>query len=211
MTQDGRGHVLAHYAIDSQAAQKLDAYAALLAKWQRKINLVGSKTLAQLWTRHIWDSAQLGRYLPGAGSTQSSPVILDIGSGAGLPGLILAALTPAQVHSVESDTRKIAFQRQAVMAMKLSTKVVLHNKRIETLPRFQSDVITARAFASLPNILDMSVPFATENTLWILPKGENVGSELEEATKCWTFHVEQVHSETEDSARILLLSDVRRR
>lgn len=184
---------------------QIDAFAALLERWQAKINLVGPKTIKEVWTRHIWDAAQIRDHIPAETTS-----IMDIGSGAGLPGLILAALTGARVHSVESDGRKIAFQRQAMMAMGLAEKVVLHNKRVEALPAMGVDVITARAFAPLAKLFELSHKQAHDETLWILPKGQNVALEIEEATKCWTFHVKQVHSETDDQARLLLIHSVRR-
>jgi len=192
------------FNVSHETYEKLDAFAALLTKWQKKINLVGPKTIETLWSRHIWDSAQLCDHLPAKAKT-----VLDIGSGGGLPGLIVATLRDVTVHSVESDGRKIAFQRQAMLALGLQGKVVLHNNRVESLPPFSVDVITARAFAPLDKILEFAHPFARPGTLWILPKGENVGDELKKATKCWTFHVKQVHSETEKNARLLLLSGVR--
>jgi 16S rRNA (guanine527-N7)-methyltransferase len=96
------------------------------------------------------------------------------------------------------------------MAMGLVEKVVLHNKRVETLPAIGADVITARAFAPLAKLFELSHTHAHDKTLWILPKGQNVALELEEATKCWTFHVKQVHSETDDQAKLLLIHSVRR-
>lgn len=134
--------------------------------------------------------------------------VLDIGSGAGLPGLIFAAMTDIKLESVESDGRKIAFQRQAALAMGMVKKVVLHNKRVEALAPLYPDIITARAFAPLHKVFELSYHHASKDTLWLLPKGQNVASELAEATKCWTFHVKQVHSETDDTATLLMISSV---
>lgn len=167
---------------------------------------MGPKTIETLWQRHIWDSAQLIDHLP-----DGNPSVLDIGSGAGLPGLILAAMTDARVLSVESDGRKIAFQRQAALAMGMMDKVVLHDKRIEAIDPLYPDIITARAFAPLHKVFELSYGHARAETLWLLPKGQNVASELEEATKCWTFHVKQVHSETDENATLLIISSVGKR
>lgn len=195
----------ARFDVSRETMAQIDAFAGLLERWQTKINLVGPKTIDEIWSRHIWDAAQIRNYIP-----SETTSIMDIGSGAGLPGVILAALTDALIHSVESDGRKIAFQRQVAMAMGLVEKVVLHNKRVETLPAIGADVITARAFAPLAKLFELSHTHAHDKTLWILPKGQNVALELEEATKCWTFHVKQVHSETDDQAKLLLIHSVRR-
>lgn len=195
----------ARFDVSRETMAQMDAFAGLLARWQAKINLVGPKTLKEVWSRHIWDAAQMRDHIP-----PETTSILDIGSGAGLPGLILSALTQVQLHSVESDGRKVAFQRQAAMAMGLVEKVVLHNNRIEALPGLGVDIITARAFAPLSKLFELSHTHAHEKTLWILPKGQNVALEIEEATKCWTFHVKQVHSETDDHAKLLLVHTVRR-
>lgn len=193
------------FCVPIDTMDKLDQFAALLTRWQKKINLVGPKTIDTLWSRHFWDSAQLASHLP-----VKTETVMDIGSGAGLPGLILAVIADVKVHSVESDGRKIAFQRQAAFAMGVSEKVVLHNNRIETLDPLFPQVITARAFAPLQKLFELSHAQASPETLWILPKGQNVGAELEKATKCWTFHVKQVHSETDDAARLLLFHSVER-
>lgn len=200
-----RAAFLKRFEVSRETLGQLDAYAALLTRWQAKINLVGPKTVDALWARHLWDAAQLCEHIPAKTTS-----VMDIGSGAGLPGLVLGAMAGVVVHSVESDARKIAFQRQALLAMALQGKVVLHNKRVEQAAAMNVDVITARAFAPLPRLFELGHNHAHADTQWILPKGQNVGLEIESATKCWTFHVKQVHSETDEKARILLIHSVRR-
>ncbi|MEO0412902.1 MAG: 16S rRNA (guanine(527)-N(7))-methyltransferase RsmG [Pseudomonadota bacterium] len=201
-----RQQVIERFGLNAATLESLDAYADLLARWQKKINLVGPSTIQALWQRHIWDSLQLASLLP-----QGAPSVADLGSGAGLPGLLLAQMRPVTLHSVESDSRKIAFQRQALAQMAFCGKVVLHNKRAEALTPLNADVITARAFAPLQSLLPLGYHHCHETTEWILPKGQNVEAELEEATKCWTFKVKTVHSETHEEARVLCLSEVKPR
>ena len=128
--------------VPRETQEKLDCYVQLLIKWQARINLISSKTLPEIWHRHILDSAQLVSYLP-----KSTSVILDMGSGAGLPGVILAILTRHRLHLVESDSRKMAFMRTALR--ETGTSAILHEQRMETVPALRPDIITA---AHLPFI-----------------------------------------------------------
>ncbi|MEM7568246.1 MAG: 16S rRNA (guanine(527)-N(7))-methyltransferase RsmG [Pseudomonadota bacterium] len=198
-----RAAVIKRFDLSGAQLSAIDAYADLLTRWQAKINLVGPATLKTLWTRHIWDSLQLADLLP-----DGSQAVADLGSGAGLPGLLLAHRRPITLHSVESDSRKIAFQRQALRAIPPVEKVVLHNNRVGALEPLKADVITARAFAPLPKLLSLGYKHQHHGTVWILPKGQNLADEIEEATKCWTFRAETVHSETDKEARILCLHEV---
>ena len=149
----------------------LDRYSQILTKWQAKINLVSGKTLDMLWTRHILDSAQLVAYLPDAPRR-----IMDIGSGAGLPGLILAIITQHAVHLVESDQRKCAFLRAA--AKEVGVDVIIHNDRIETLPDLGADFITARALAPLDKLLDLTHKHHHDGQQFLFLKGKTAKQEL---------------------------------
>ena len=149
----------------------LDRYSRILMKWQTSINLVSRKTLGTLWSRHILDSAQLLAHLP------SSPCrVMDIGSGAGFPGLILAIATHHEVHLVESDQRKCAFLRAA--AREVGVDVVIHNERIEALPDIEADVITARALAPLDKLLDLTHHHHHDNQQLLFLKGKTAKQEL---------------------------------
>ena len=159
------------YNVSRETCDKLDIYAALLEKWQNSINLVSNSTLASLWERHILDSAQLLSYLP------KQPVkILDCGSGAGLPAVILALLTDHQSEMAESDTRKCAFMQTALR--ETGAKAVIHNERLETLPFLNADIITARAFASIDKILQLTSAQHKEGQVFWLLKGRSVNEEL---------------------------------
>lgn len=179
--------------------QALITYAALLEKWQKSLNLVGPSTLPDLWTRHILDSAQIFPLLP-----PQTHTLLDLGSGAGLPGLILALMGVPDVHLVESDLRKGAFLREA--ARHCGAKITLHTCRIESLAPFPADVITARALAPLPKLLGLCHPFTTPETLCFFPKGGQAESELHEARQEWSFEATAFPSRTDPQAQILQLS-----
>ncbi|MGC6516941.1 MAG: 16S rRNA (guanine(527)-N(7))-methyltransferase RsmG [Candidatus Puniceispirillaceae bacterium] len=157
--------------VSRETCDKLDCYASLLEKWQRSINLVSPKTISHLWERHILDCAQLVPFLP-----QEPVKILDLGSGAGLPAVIISALSHHQVEMVESDSRKCAFMQTALREMGL--KATIHNQRLESLPHLGADIITARAFAPLPRLLDWTKDQHQEGQIFWLLKGRAVNEEL---------------------------------
>ncbi|MGO4727710.1 MULTISPECIES: 16S rRNA (guanine(527)-N(7))-methyltransferase RsmG [unclassified Inquilinus] len=152
-------------------AEKLDRYETLLRKWQGAINLVAPSTLADLRRRHFEDSLQLVPLIP-AGAR----VLVDLGSGAGFPGLVLALATGLETHLVESDQRKAEFLR--VVSRETSAPVTVHAKRIEQVAPFVADVVTARALAPLPVLLGHAARFAGPHTVAIFPKGRTAEAEL---------------------------------
>lgn len=190
------------------AIARLDTYAALIAKWQKAINLVAPNTLPELWQRHFLDSAQILDLAP-AGTARW----LDLGSGGGFPGLVIAALGMATVHLVESDQRKSAFLREAARAMGLSG-VTVHVKRIEALDAAAlhqamggvPQVISARALAPLKDLIGLAQPLAGPDTVYLFPKGRQAEDELTEARRYWTIPAaEALPSRTDPAARILRL------
>ncbi|MEO0391701.1 MAG: 16S rRNA (guanine(527)-N(7))-methyltransferase RsmG [Pseudomonadota bacterium] len=190
----------------------LQTYVTLLKKWQPRINLIGPKTLRDIWVRHVQDSAQLLDHLPPilqeqTGQNQPSNQarrLVDFGSGAGFPGLVLAILRPdLDVHLVESDQRKGAFLRE--VARETGAKITLHSQRIEKLKPLDAHIITARALAPLDKLMSYAQPHRAENGFYIFLKGQNVDAELTEATKCWNFDLETHVSVTDQAARILVL------
>lgn len=179
----------------------LDAYLALLRRWQRAINLVGPATFADPWRRHFLDSAQLIRHMP-----DDIDAIYDLGSGAGLPGLVLAIMGRTGIHLVESDQRKVQFQRE--VARSLNLQVDIHAQRIDTLSPGCANVITARALAPLPRLLDLSVPLLRPNAICLFLKGQNASDELTRADKYWRMSSCSYPSLSEPSASVLKLWDI---
>lgn len=159
--------------VSRETLDKCAAYLALLEKWQKSVNLVARKTLDIAWQRHILDSGQLARYLP-----DGCKVILDVGSGAGFPGLVLSIMQDAPVHLVESDHKKAVFLQTVIRELDLTATV--HNERIESLPALAPDVITARAFAPLGKAIGLMAPHMAPHTVLLLLKGRNVEEELTE-------------------------------
>ena len=159
--------------VSRETLDKCAAYLALLEKWQKSVNLVASRTLDIAWQRHILDSGQLARYLP-----DGCKVILDVGSGAGFPGLVLSIMQDATVHLVESDHKKTVFLQTVIRELDLTA--IVHNARIESLPALAPDVITARAFAPLGKAIGLMAPHMAPHTVLLLLKGRNVEEELTE-------------------------------
>ena len=185
--------------VSRETVTRLKAYADLLMDWNARHNLVAKSTLSDLWHRHFWDSAQLAPLIPAQARTLG-----DLGSGAGFPGLVLALLRPELTVTLhEATTKKCAFL-QAV-ADRVGAKIAIRNSRLEDLPARAFDVVTARALAPLPRLLQYAYPFTGPNSVCLFLKGQNVGAELTEAHKYWTMQASQVPSQTEPSAAIVIV------
>ncbi len=187
--------------VSRETLERLQAYVELLAAWNPRINLVGPRTLDDIWRRHILDSAQLRALVPAHVET-----LVDLGSGAGLPGLILAILGVPSVHLIESDSRKCAFLREA--ARVTGTAIVLHPRRFEEVRDLAADVVTARACAPLPKLLDHAARFIDRHSILLFLKGQNLGEELTEARKVWNMRETLHPSASDPSGTILRLEEV---
>ncbi|HYD99816.1 MAG TPA: 16S rRNA (guanine(527)-N(7))-methyltransferase RsmG [Alphaproteobacteria bacterium] len=187
--------------VSRETLPRLEAYAAALAKWQPAINLVAPATLPDLWRRHILDSAQLWPLLP-AGTAS----LVDFGSGAGFPGLVLAILGVPQVTLIESDTRKAAFLREAARAAGVA--VTVEAKRIEAVPPRPADAVSARALAALSALLPHAAAWLKPGGIALFPKGKTAEDELTAAGKDWTMQVERVPSLTDAAATILRIGGI---
>jgi 16S rRNA (guanine527-N7)-methyltransferase len=186
--------------VSRETLARLEAYADLLTKWQKAINLVAPASLPDLWRRHILDSGQLTRFAP------LDARWLDLGSGAGFPGLVLAIMGAREVRLVESDARKCAFLREAARITSAPASVV--NARISDVPPFVADVVTARALAPLAKLLGFAAPFLGPRSIALFPKGQDVEAELTEAHRNWRMRVERHPSLTDGRAAILRLTEV---
>ena len=187
--------------VSRETFEKMEAYAALLRDENQRQNLISSSTLGQLWERHIFDSAQLVRFEPRAGSSWA-----DIGSGAGLPGIVIACLVEGPVTLIEPRRLRADFLHRAVESLQLNAAVFLGRAE-----RAQGtyDVITARAVADLCRLLKISAHLSTRKSRWLLPKGRSAERELAEAQQAWqgVFHVER--STTDPESRIVVCTGVR--
>jgi len=194
--------------VSRETIERLQKLETCLATWNRKINLVSATTLDQYWVRHVSDSAQLWDLRPPGAQTW-----VDIGSGAGFPGLVIAALAAEQspeltVSLIESDRRKAAFLHHASQEMNLSPRI--RAERAEDLASFGVDVVSARAVAPLAKLIGYMHHHGKSPTVGLFPKGRTVESELTEARKYWTFEVQKTPSTTDSGGVIVQIRDIRR-
>lgn len=200
LTADGFAR-LTH--VSRETMSRLEAYVRLLAAWNARVNLVGRNTIGEVWLRHILDSSQLFPLLP-----RRARRIIDLGTGAGLPGLILAIMGVPEVHLVESNKKKANFLAEAISLTGAPAR--LHAQRSEAMKRESFDIVTARALAPLPDLLAFAEPFIGPNTVCLFHKGQGVAAELTEAAKGWNMAVERLPSATDKSGTILKLERVSR-
>lgn len=190
-------------ALTTDQRDRLTIYAELVARWSPRINLVAPGDLPRLWERHIADAMQLVPLIPPAARS-----IADLGSGAGLPGLVLAILTGLPTHLVERDRRKAAFLREAARAT--AAPATIHAADAATLPPLNVDLVTARALAPLPDLLPLVARHLAPGGAALLPKGATAEAELTAAAPLWTMRVERFPSRTDPTATILRLTEVAR-
>lgn len=185
--------------------QRLDLHAEALVKWQRAINLVASSTLSDIWGRHVLDSLQVLALIPADARS-----LVDLGSGAGFPGLTLAIARPdLAVRLVESDARKSAFLGD--VARRAAPNVTIINKRIEAVAAEPADIVTARALAPLPKLLEWAHKFVTDPAICLFHKGKGLDDELTDAHRSWMMTVDRVPSVTAPDAAILRVARLRSR
>ncbi len=185
--------------VSRETLAKLELFRDLLIEGNERQNLVSASTIGSLWHRHILDSAQL-RKLGSSGSWA------DIGSGAGLPGIVLACLGTRPICLIEPRKLRAEFLCHAIARLAL-TDIAVERANAERLSG-KFDVITARAVASLDRLLGIAVHLSHPGTIWVLPKGKNAKSELAEAQLNWHCEVREVQSETDPEATILVLTQV---
>jgi 16S rRNA (guanine527-N7)-methyltransferase len=199
-----RARALELTPVSRETADRLERFVALLLDWQRRVNLIAPSTEPTLWTRHIADSLQLISLAPDA------RVWADLGSGAGFPGLViacaLAETSGARVYLVESNTKKIAFLREAVRAV--DVPAVVRGERAEDFVKAVPeavDIVTARAVAPLRDLLAKTYPLLVKGTVGLFPKGQAVEAELTEAAKCWRVQATLAPSRTDPRAQIVVV------
>ena len=187
--------------VSRETLERLEAYAHTLVSWSARINLVGRATLNDLWRRHFLDSAQLFPLIPAAARS-----LVDLGSGAGFPGLVLAILGMRQVELIEADGRKSAFLREA--ARVAGADVTIRACRIEAVSPHPVDIITARACAPVTRLLTLGERFMSPRTVCLFPKGIRAEEELTEACKAWTMTVSRHPSRADPGGIVLSLQRV---
>jgi 16S rRNA (guanine527-N7)-methyltransferase len=205
-----RARALALTPVSAETLVRLDRFVALLLEWQERVNLIGPRTVDEIWTRHIADSLQLVALAP------DSKVWVDLGSGGGFPGLMIAAALATEkdvrVHLVESNGKKATFLREAVRV--LDVPAFVHGGRAENIAaelREPVDVVTARALAPLTELVKLAAPLLKTGAKGLFPKGQDVAAELTEAAKYWTIESTLVPSLTSSEGRIVVIHRAARR
>ncbi len=187
--------------VSRETLERLQAYAALLRKWQTTVNLVGPSTIDDIWRRHLFDSWQLAPYVPNGAQS-----LVDLGSGAGFPGLVLAIVGATGVHLIESNQRKAEFLREA--ARVTATPVTVLPQRIETVPAFPTDVVTARALAPVDVLLGYAQPFLRPDSVCLFLKGRQAENELTVAAKSWYMRSTLWPSLSNPAGRVMALTAI---
>jgi 16S rRNA (guanine527-N7)-methyltransferase len=201
--EEARAWVERMFDVPRETMEQLDAFAALVRDENRRQNLISRASAESIWARHIADSAQLLRFAPHG---QASWV--DLGTGAGFPGLVVAVLHCGPVTVIEERRLRADFLRRASEALGLRIEVL--QARVERLPPRPFEVISARAFASLDTLLHLGTGFSTVKSVWLLPKGRNAQSELEALDPSWQGSFRLEPSATDAEARIIVAEGVSR-
>jgi len=190
--------------LSSDVIDRLERFAGLLLKWNATLNLIAARDTTVVWQRHIEDSLQLAPLVP----TDASRAV-DLGTGGGFPGLVLALATGIPFDLIESDRRKAAFLRTAIR--ETGAPAVVHACRIEAAQVVPAQLVTARALAPLARLLPMAARLLTEDGLCLFLKGANLDEEVAEAERTWSMTTSRVPSRTHGSGTILLVTEPRKR
>ena len=199
-----KARALALFSVSRETEERLDRFVEILLLWQRKLNLIAASTQHELWTRHIADSLQLLPLAPQARTW------LDLGSGGGFPGLVIACALADDaatcVHLIESSGKKAAFLREAVRAT--GAAAIVHPIRAEKFGESCAEpieAVTARAFAPLKTLCDQAFPFISRGAIGLFPKGQDIDAELTEAAKYWRIEASKVPSKTSPDGSVVLI------
>jgi 16S rRNA (guanine527-N7)-methyltransferase len=207
MTEDeARAWVQAELYVPRETMERLEAFADLLKSENERQNLVSRGTLDHIWKRHFVDSAQLLRFAPSSEATW-----LDLGTGAGFPGLVVATLHGGPVTLVESRRLRVEFLQRSAGLLGIEDRTTILLDRVERVPTRTYDVISARAFAPMRELLELAHRFSTEKTRWVLPKGRSAQSELEAAESSWQGSFRLEPSLTDADSGIIIADGVQRR
>ncbi|MBG1233769.1 16S rRNA (guanine(527)-N(7))-methyltransferase RsmG [Aestuariivirga litoralis] len=192
--------------VSRESIARLEVLASLLGQWQKHINLIGPASLPDIWTRHIVDSAQLLPLVPGG-----MQAIADLGSGGGFPSLVLAATQAAHVHFYESNAKKVSFLQEALRQMGVKGSVHRERLELDAAPKSMPEVqlVTARAFAPLDNLLAYASPFMAKGAIALFHKGQDVDAELAQAAKSWKITAVKHSSITDADAVILEVKEAK--
>ncbi len=192
-----------HILVSHETFKSLSIYYELLLKWQKTINLVGPDTLSDCWNRHFLDSLQLVKYIE-----DKEKIIVDLGSGAGFPGMALAIYGYNNVHLIESDSRKIAFLKEVARLTK--TKISIHHERIENCKIDNINIFVSRACAPLEKLFHLISKSVSHETTCLFHKGKNYSNENQDALLNWQYDIDVNPSIADSQSVILKISNIRK-
>jgi len=198
---DHRGAFLAACPVSRETEAQLDRFALLLADRNRSLSLIADSTMEALWTRHFLDSAQILRLIP-----DPEAVVVDLGTGAGFPGLVLGILGLPKIHLIENNMQKVAFLRNVVA--ELGLPVTVHAMKIEAVRPFAAGTVTARALKPLDQLIGLSRKFMGSGSACVFPKGRRAEEELRDAERRWRMKTERFQSLTDAGSTIFRISDI---
>ena len=209
--EEAQSWLHANFVVSRETSDQLKAFVEFLRCEALSQNLIAASTLDTIWSRHVVDSAQLLTLIPN--DRQSNGNWIDLGSGAGFPGIIAAILSKSHVTLVESRGRRIDYLQRAIALLSLEQSVTLAGITLERLPTAPYSVIFARAFAPLPRLFELAARFSTDNTIWLLPKGRNAVKDLEDVQSEWPgdFRIEQSVTDPESGIVVGRLSGMRQK
>ena len=200
----GKADIISEFVLSKTQVDKVDFYLSSIIKHNKHTNLIGKSTIENIWDRHVLDCLQLTKHI-----TNKKLKILDLGTGAGLPGVLLSIVGCQKVLMVESVKKKSDFVKKIIKELSLTAKI--QNKRIENTPTLQHDIIVSRALAPLVKLLTYARMYSNKNTTSLFLKGRNAISEIDIATKVYFFQFEKIKSLSSDDGCILKINNIRKK
>ena len=197
-----KADIVSRFSLNKTQVEKIDSYISSLIIYNKHTNLVGKSTIKNIWDRHVLDCLQLTKHI-----TNKKSKILDLGTGAGLPGILLSITGCQRVLMVDSAKKKTDFVKQIIKELSLTAKI--QNKRIEKPPTSQYDIIVSRALAPLTKLLTYARMYSNKNTTSLFLKGRNANNEIDMATKAYFFEFEKIKSLSSDDGCILKISNIK--
>ena len=197
-----KANIVSEFALNNTQVDKIEFYLSSIIKYNKHTNLIGKSTIENIWDRHVLDCLQLTKHI-----TNKKLKILDLGTGAGLPGVLLSIVGYQKVLMVDSVKKKTDFVRKIIKELSLTAK--LQNKRIEKPPTSEHDIIVSRALAPLVKLLTYARMYSNKNTTSLFLKGRNAISEIDIAAKVYFFKLEKIKSLSSDDGCVLKISNIK--
>ena len=197
-----KADIVSEFVLNKIQVDKIDFYLSSIIKHNKHTNLIGKSTIENIWDRHVLDCLQLTKHI-----TNKKLKILDLGTGAGLPGVLLSIVGYQRVLMIDSVKKKTDFVRQIIKELSLGAKI--QNKRIENPPTSQHDIVVSRALAPLVKLLTYARMYSNKNTTLLFLKGRNAISEIDIATKVYFFEFEKIKSLSSDEGCVLKINNIK--